>query len=79
MKELLKRLVMRLMRPGLVALDRRTEEIAHRAAEMSDRLDRIESSLGPQGATGQRLDALERQSARMTEVFESLAGATIAS
>lgn len=77
MKDLLKRLAVRLMRPGLLALDRRTEEISRRVAETSDRLERIEQSLCPQGATGQRLDALERQSARTIEVLESLAGAMI--
>ncbi len=77
MKHVLKNLIMRLMRPGLAGLDRRTEQTALRTEEMAARVGRIDGILDPQGALNQRLEALERQSARAVEVLESLAGATI--
>ena len=77
MKNMLKKLAARLMRPGLVALDQRTQQIAAAAESSEQRLARLESHIEPGGSIGQRMAELEGLSRRTAQVLESLAGVTI--
>jgi len=76
-KDLLKTLVARLMRPGLVDLDRTTRALAESAGRAEDRLERLERQAGAGGAIEQRLASLELVSNRTAHVLESLAGVTV--
>ncbi len=75
MKELLKKLVARLMRPGIHAVDERTREIAHRATSTGEGVERIERALA--GPVDERLGRLERRLESTQRVLECMAAATL--
>jgi SAM-dependent methyltransferase len=72
LKGMLKKLVARLMRPGLVELDRRVDESSRLGADAVTRLDRLEQRLSED-----RWSALERQCSQIAGSLEALTGATI--